>query len=133
MSTILLRDPTAGTRRIYLAAVQIAGGRHVFGVRLEPHAARWLPDYLEVGVAPNGEITVRGTVVGRLVDQAGRPTGPDSRRAWKLLRPDGRPGRLGAALKRALQEGRLTRRQALTFLAWIGCPTPEATLRRLER
>ena len=126
----LVLDPTA-KKPFFLAVIQ----GMVFGVSMDPDAMSALVAsgfrVVEARCDSKGRVYVGQAVVGQLVDQAGRPTSPDVRRSWKLLRPDGHPGRLGAAIKRAVREGILSRGRALQFLAWIGCPTPEATLRKL--
>ena len=108
---ILTRDIT--NQKFWLVVCSSA----VYGARLLNEVWRALNKIdgdIAVSVDGDGKIIIDGREIGQLVGWNNQPTTPDNN-AWTLVTESGRPGRLGRALKRAVENG-LTAEEALDWV-----------------
>jgi len=114
MNGVITKDPT--NSKFFLV---IADGRYAYGARLLNEAWRALNKIdgnVAVSVDGDGKIIIDGREIGHMVSWNGEPCSPSSDAAWSIRTTSGRPGRLGRALKKAVDENRLSAEEAT---AWV--------------
>ena len=114
MEALITKDVT--NPKFFLVIVD---GHHAFGIRLHSEARRALAKLggdVQVQVE-GGTVMVAGRALGEIVGWNGQPLDDvDPEAAWSIRTASGRAGRLGRALKKAVDENRLSAEEAT---AWV--------------
>ena len=112
MTGTITKDPT--NQNFWLVVTAEAA----FGLRLKKGVAALLKKLKgDVLVEIDRDVvTVGGHHIGQIIGWNGEPCSPSSDAAWTLVTESGRPGRLGRALKKAVEDGRITAEEAA---AWV--------------